>query len=348
MKNIYNKRRKNHGGIRFLALTAFFGIASLWQFSAARKELPDIIEWYAESGYEFSGGQLQQLAESTQIGFYVQAQLPAEEEILGSTEEMTVRLADKEYLQWSGIKLEAGRLPQAGEAAVSSDWALAHYKYLDVAGRTVRIDGSKYCISGVYSTKNSWRQRLAGDGADVLYLAFKPGLLPKDYCVNYLYFAKEGADFQCSQSYLEDTAALLTRVRTVPDISLDVESVRHVCMQNIAVCGILWLFLAAVFFGSTGKKAAGYLFSAAFAAAVVFYQWYVPMAYLPKENVFDFAGYIQQYIKGQNLRHMYRESGYFGNLAYIHVWISWGILILEGFSTVCGLAADFIMKKKCE
>lgn len=349
-------------GFWFLALTVILCMVSLWQYRVVRQELPCVVEWYAQSDFTYSEGQLQQLAESAQAGFYVQAWQTVEDEILGRTEEMAVRWADAEYFAWSGIRLEAGQWPgtasqsgtqdadqdpdAAGEAAVSADWAVEHYKYTDVTGQTVRIGGDKYQISGVYRPNGSWRQQMAGDGADIMYLCFQPGHLSGDYRMDYLYFAKEGGDFQCSQSYLEDIAASATGVRAAPDISLDVESVRHVCMQNIVVCGILWLLLAAVFLGRAGKKALGYLALAACAACISFYQWYIPMAYLPRENVFDFAGYIQRYIKGQNLRHLYQENGYFGNLAYMHVWISWGILGLELITAVCAAVGEMVRRRR--
>lgn len=324
-------------GLRFLALTMVLCLVSLWQYQAVGRELPDVVQWYAKSGFTYSDGQMQQLAESTQAGFYIQAQQTVEDEILGNAEDMAVRWADAEYFLWSGMCLEAGKWPEAGEAAVSSDWAVEHYKYLDVTGRTVRIGGKQCQISGVYQQDGSWRQKLAGDGVDIIYLGFRPGQLPEDYRMDYLYFAKEGGDFKCNEHYLEDIAASVTGVRMTPDISLDAEGVKHVCKQNLVVCGILWLILAAVFSGLAGKKALKWLVLLACAACIVSYQWYIPMAYLPQENVFDFAGYIERYIEGQNLRHLYRESGYFGNLAYIHVWISWGILGLE-FAAVVWMA----------
>lgn len=369
--NYANKRERKgvRGGVRFFVLTVILCMVSLWQLSILRRELPSMIEWYSKDGYAYSDRQLQQLSESAQAGFYVQARQPVTEEICGNTQEMTVRWADQEYLQWSGIKLEAGRWPKgqqqsggeaaaadaageaaaadaADEAAVSDAWAVEHYKYLDVTGRTVRVGDSWYRISGVYSAADSWRQQMAGDGADILYLCFQPEHLPEDYCMNYLYFAKNGADFQNSQSYLETMAASVTGMRAVPDICLDIESVRHVCMQNIVVCGILWLFFAAVFLGSAGRKMLGYLTLLVCAVCIVMHQWYIPMVYLPKENVFDFAGYVQRYIQGQNLRHLYQESGYFGNLAFMHVWISWGILGLELAVAVYELVAGMVRKRR--
>ncbi len=331
-------KKKLHDCIGFFVFTALLCLVSLWQFSTCKEELPGIVEWYAKDGYPYSCAQLQRLAENAQIGFYVQARQMVKEEILGSAEEMTVRWADAEYFEWSGFGLEAGQWPkEAEEAAVSYSWALEHYKSLNVVGQDIQVGDGKYRVSGVYTTENSWRRQLAGDGAQVLYLCFVPKGLPEGYDMNYLYFKKEGSDFQCNQQYLEDMAALATGTRVAPDISLDVEGVSHVCRQNLALCGILWLLSAAVFFGRFGKKIAGRLFFALCAACVIFYRWYIPMPYLPKENIFDFSWYIQRYIQGQNDRHLYQESGYFGNLAYIHIWLSWGLLILEILAAAYGM-----------
>ncbi|MDE7311891.1 MAG: ABC transporter permease [Eubacterium sp.] len=316
--------------ICFTALTAVFFLISLVQLLIACRELPKIIEWYDKGGYTFSDRQLQKLSESTQTGFYVQAQRMVEDEVLHRTQEMTVRWADAEYFEWSGMRLEAGDWPKGTfEAAVSDEWALEHYKYLQVAGRTVKVGGWNCRISGVYRTDGSWRQQLAGDGVPAVYLSFQPVYLPIEYEMHYLYFAKEGKDFQQNQQYLEDVVAIAAGTRVVPDISLDMENVRHICLQNIVIGVILWLLLSAWVFGKKGWQAVRPVLITACAAAAVFYRWYIPMTYLTGTHVFDFAGYIRRYIWGQNLRHLYQESGYFGNLAHIHIGLSWGMLCLE-------------------
>lgn len=322
---------KNYGyEICFLFLTAVLGSAGLWQYVTAVKELPEIVEWYDRDGYTFSDRQLLKLSESTRTGFYVQAERVVEDELLHGTEEMTIRWADAEYFKWTGMPLETGRWPQKSrEAAVSDTWALEHYKSLHVDGQRVIIGGQGCRISGVYST-GSWRRQLAGDGAPVVYLSFQSDDLPVEYDMHYLYFEKKGRDFQMNRQYLEDTVAVVTGIRVSPDISLDMESVRHVCRQNHVIGILLWLLFTAAVSGGRGRgsKAFRTLLLAVCAAVTVCYQWYVPMDYRTG-NVFDFTGYIRQYIKGQNLRHLYQESGYFGNLASIHIWISWGLAGLE-------------------
>lgn len=332
----------------FGIFTVVFAMVVAWQVSIIYKELPQLVEWYVADGYPYTKEQLGGLAESPLVGFYLQDVLPVTEGVLGRTEEMTVRIADAEYYAWSGAELEAGRWPQtmevtgeaatAGEAAVSYEWALEHYKYLDITGQTLQVGGRTYQISGVYRTKKSWRQQLAGADADIIYLSFSAENVSAGCSMNYLYFQKEGGDFQSNQDYLADVAAKAAGVRVSPDLVLDVESASHVFLQNVVVCVLLWLFVTVLFLRGIGWKVPSCICLALCMLGVLCYQWYIPMAYLQQETIFDLAGYFRTYVQEQHMRDLYQECGYFGNLVQMHAGISWGLLVVLG-----GMAAVSIV-----
>lgn len=323
-------RASGMGGIT-AAVWMLLVLACFGQVWIVQKELPDLVEWYDSRGFDYTAQQLEGLAESSGTGFYLQAVLPVEGPLSAGRKEMKVCMADAEYFAWSGMRLETGQWPaKRGWAAVGSEWALLCYKHLDIIGQPVQVDGRTCRISGVYQQRGSFRQQLAGDGRQAVFLPFCTEDLSAVYVMNYLYFPKDGGDIQSSQAYLEDTAARAAGVRAAPELVLDMESVSHVCIQNAAVCVILWLFAAALLLKMRGYRAGSFLCLTSGIVFLVCHRWYLPMEYLPQKQIFDFAGYVGRYIQRQNLRHLYQECGYFGNLAYIHTWMSFGILAASG------------------
>lgn len=320
--------RTGAGGF-FLSVAAF-ALVSIWQTETIRKELPRLVEWYSGEGFSYTKEQLSGLAQSPDTGFYIQAQLPVQEQVLGSVQEMTVRMADAEYFAFTGMELECGDWPQGEEAAVSFDWALAHYKYLDITGQEIQIAGRTCRISGIYRTKRSWRQELAADGRDVIYMPFAVHTTPAFYEIHYLYFPKRGGDFQCNQNYLEDIAAKASGVRQRPDLTLDVESAAHVFFQNIVIGGLFLLAAAIAFCRRNSWRAAGAVCESAGMAVIVCWKWYIPIDALPRTHIFDLSGYFAYYVQTRHLRDFHQECGYFGNLVQMHTGISWGALAVTG------------------
>lgn len=330
-------RQKNRaGGIDagrsfFWTVTLLLALAGFWQIWTAGRELPDLVEWYDSQGFAYSPKQLERLAKSPDVGVLAQAHLPVEGQLPMGVSKRNVIMADTEYFAWCGLEPETGQWPQeTGEAMVSSEWALSYYKHFDIIGQSIQVNGRTYRISGVYRARSSWRQKMSEDGMQAVYLSFCPQDLSQEYEVNYIYFPKKGGDLQSCLAYLEDVAARASGVHREPEVMLDIESVRHVCMQNAAVCLMLWLLAAAFYFRERGNKTVSLLSVVLFLAVIVCHRWYIPMEYLPKEQIFDFSAYMEQYVQRQNLRHWYQESGYFGNLTFIHTWMSFGMLAVTG------------------
>lgn len=319
------------GGSFFWTVTFFLALAVVWQIWTAGRELPNMVEWYDSQGFAYTPKQLEGLAKSPDVGVLAQAHLPVEGQLPVGVSKLKVCMADAEYFAWCGLEPKMGQWPQEnGQAVVSSEWALSYYKHYDIIGQSIQVNGRSYRISGVYRTGSSWRQKMSEDGMQAVYLPLCLQDLSEEYEVNYLYFPKKGGDIQSCLAYLEDAAAQAGGVHREPEVMLDIESVRHVCMQNAAVCLMLWLFAAAFYFRERGNKTVSLFSVLLFLAFIVCHKWYIPMEYLPKEQIFDFSGYMELYIQRQNLRHWYQESGYFGNLTFIHTWMSWGMLAVTG------------------
>lgn len=327
------KRGYQPRGFYIAVLTAWFAFVSACQFIDIQRELPDAVEWYSEEGFAFSGRELSALAADARVGVFAEAGLPVADSVLGEEARLQVRYADAEYLELSGMEPVAGGWPQDGtQAAVSEGWALERYKRLDVTGETLRVRGKEYAICGVYRTGRSWRQSLADDGRDCVCLRIADVGPPPEAETHYLYFRKEGGDFSVNRERLQDMAAELTGRRVEPDVSLDAEAAAHVFLQNLFIGLLLWLLLMYGHLRSRTRNVMQYALLACLLAAAAFYPWYVPMGYLQGENVFAFGGYAKQFIEAQRLRHRFGEAGYLGNLVYIHAWISWTVLALQGIA----------------